>query len=115
MTPFFLSTTGVSFAALGHNQVAGLSGVIPFGNAFCQSVLPVSASTASKVLSAASRKTMFLVPPVVGTPSTTNGAVSVDNAISVGVVASCALHFTFNFGTLLFERVVSPLFQAVRS
>src|SRR5471032_872706 len=115
MTPFFLSTTGVSLAVLGHNQVAGLNAVILFGKALCQSVFPVSASTANKVSSAARRKTMFLVPPAMGTPSTTRGAVSVDRAISVGVVGRCVLHFIFNFGTLLLVRIVSPLFQAVRS
>src|SRR5471030_1497977 len=115
MTLFFLSTTGVSFAVLGHNQVAGREGVSVFGKFFCHSVFPVSASTANKVSSAASRKTMFLAPPAVDTPSTTSGAVSVDRAMSVGFVVSWVLHFTFNFETLLFERIVSPLFQAVRS
>src|SRR5471030_612951 len=115
MTPFFLSTTGVSFAVLGHNQVAGREGVIVFGKVFCQTDLPVSASTANKVSSAASRKITSLAPPDVETPSTTSGAVSVDSAMSVGFVGSCVLHFTFNLETLLFERTFSPLFQAVRS
>src|SRR5665213_3682125 len=106
MTPLFLSTTGVSLAVLGHNQVAGLNAVISFGKAFCQSIFPVSASTANKVSSAASRKTTFLAPSAVDTLSTTRGAASVDRAISVGVVASCVLHFTFNLETLLFDRTV---------
>jgi hypothetical protein len=49
-----------------------------------------------------------------GVPSITSGAVSVDKAISVGLVLSWVLHFSSRRETLSLERVVSPLFQPVR-
>src|SRR5580704_4550662 len=113
--PFCLSTTGVAFTVFEHSQVAGHIGVSGLANDFCQKTFPVSASSANTVSSAPSRKTKFLEPCGVLTPSTTNGAVNVERTISLGGVLSCVFHSSLRPDTLCLLREDSPLFQPVCS
>ena len=88
MIPFCLSMTGVAFWVLEQSHVAIWGGVRVFGKAFCQTTLPLSASIANTVSSLPTTNTSVRRPCEVVTPSTTKGAVRVDNAISRGGTGS---------------------------
>src|SRR5215472_16538217 len=112
---FCLSITGVAFCEFEHSQVVIWRGGILLGKAFCQKILPVSASIANTVSSLPTTKTRVFRPWEVFTPSATSGEVRVDRTSSLGGVLSCVLHFSSSLETLSLERVVSARFQPVRS
>ena len=93
MTPLALSIVGVACSVLEQLITAGLQRLDAcWRKLFCQTILPVSASTADSTSSMPMEKTRSLVPSGVATPPATTGAVRVDSTSAGALVVSCVFH-----------------------
>src|ERR1700760_2180346 len=92
MTPLALSIAGVACSVLEQLITDGCIGLMLLGKLFCQTILPVAASTADSTSSMPIEKTRSFAPSAVATPAAATGAVKVDRTSACDLVVSCVFH-----------------------
>src|SRR5579863_3915414 len=114
MMALALSIAGVACSVLEQLITGGCIGLMSLGKLFCQTILPVPASTADSTSSMPIEKTRSFVPSGVTTPPTATGAVRVDRTSACDLLVSWVFHSGLRRLTVLGESWLSPLFQPVR-